>query len=238
MFDYPALYEGAGTLAEDAQALFLRLIVGEFALLVIAAILSLGLGQTAGYYAVSAAVLLLGLAVMATRYWLKPEQDWYKGRALAESIKTSAWRYCMRAEPFDDGGNSAASRSEFRDHLMAILEANRRIGHRIPPNSAANDQITSTMQTLRASSLQDRIDVYRSSRIIEQRNWYDDKSKTNRRASRKWLAIGVAAYAASICFALARIAYPEKEIWPIEPLIVVASSVIGWTQVKKWDLYT
>ncbi|HCB7267327.1 TPA: SLATT domain-containing protein, partial [Escherichia coli] len=36
--------------------------------------------------------LLLYMAVQ------KPEKEWYGCRALAESIKTSTWRYMMRAE--------------------------------------------------------------------------------------------------------------------------------------------
>ena len=34
---------------------------------------------------------------------------------------------------------------------------------------------------------------------------------------------------------LSRIAYPNWSIWPIEPLIVVAASIVGWVQIKKYN---
>jgi hypothetical protein len=235
MFDYPALYKAAGILAEQAQVRFLRLVRGEYALLIVAAVLSVDLSAAATYFVFYAFVFLAALAVLVTRNWLKPEQDWYKGRALAESIKTSSWRYCMRAEPFGDVDNVTVKRAEFRDHLKAILQANREIGHRIPPDSAANDQITTSMEQARALSLEERKTLYENHRINEQREWYAGKATSNRRASRRWLLAGVCAYATAILFSLLRIAYPEQKIWPIEPLIVVASSIVGWTQVKKYN---
>jgi hypothetical protein len=216
-------------------ASFLRLIRGEYALLIVAAIMSLDLTKERLFFVGYAFVFLASLAVLIMRSWKKPEQDWYKGRALAESIKTSCWRYCMRAEPFGDADNVAERRSEFRNHLRAILDANRHIGDRIPTDAAANDQITTSMEATRALPLNERKAFYEEHRIREQRTWYARKAGTNRTASRWWMVGGISAYTLAILLVLLRIAYPEPEIWPIEPLIVVASSIVGWTQVKKFN---
>lgn len=235
MFAFPALYTSAGQLSAVSQTSYLRLIRGEYALLIIASILSLDLSKSPLYFVAYAFVFLASLGILITRSWQKPEQDWYKGRALAESIKTSCWRYCMRAEPFGDADSVALRRAEFRNHLRAILETNRHIGDRIPPDAAANDQITNSMETTRALSLQDRKDFYEHHRIREQRTWYQGKAVSNKKASRWWMIAGVCAYAIAILLVLLRIAFPRQEIWPIEPLIVAASSIIGWTQVKKFN---
>ena len=166
---------------------------------------------------------------------MKPEQDWYKGRALAESIKTSCWRYCMRAEPFGDADNLAVRRADFRNYLRSILDANRHIGERLPADDAANDQITRSMEVTRSYDLHKRMQLYEEYRIRDQRSWYAIKASRNRRASRRWFGCGITLYAMAIVSVLVRIAYPDHGLWPTEPIIVLAASVIGWTQVKKFN---
>lgn len=235
MFKYPALYNSASQLSAGSQTFYLRLIRGEYVLLILAATLSLDLSREPVYFIFCALVFFASLGVLVTRSWQKPEQDWYKGRALAESIKTSCWRYCMRAEPFGDVDDVAVRRAEFRNHLRAILEANRHIGERIPPNEAAEDQITASMEATRALTLDERKTFYDAHRIREQRGWYAQKASANKKASKWWVFGGIAAYSLAILFVLLRIAYPERDIWPIEPLIVCASAIVGWTQVKKFN---
>ena len=46
---------------------------------------------------------------------------------------------------------------------------------------------------------------------------------------------GIAAYAVAIILALIRVEYPNWELWPIEPVIILASSFVGWTQIKKFN---
>ncbi|MCB8877590.1 DUF4231 domain-containing protein [Acidisoma silvae] len=235
MFDYPALYDTASKLSSNSQVNYLRLIFGEYLLLFIAAVFSMELNDSRLYYGVYAFVFLGSFVVLITRSWLKPEQDWYKGRALAESIKTSCWRYCMRAEPFADAHSVLIPRSEFRNYLRAILESNRHIGDRLPPDKAAADQITQTMEVTRSLSLEERKSVYQKHRIAEQRKWYAKKASANKSASKRWFFVAGCAYAIALGLVIFRIVYNSVDVWPIEPVIVVASSIIGWTQVKKFN---
>ena len=234
-FEYPALYDTASQLSAASQKLYLSLIRMEYGLLVLAATLALDISSERLFFVSYALVFLALLGILILRSWKKPEQDWYKGRALAESIKTSCWRYCMRAEPFDDLSEPNVRRAEFRNFLKAILEANRHIGESMPPDSAANDQITAGMDLTRALPLQDRKKVYELFRIREQRTWYAKKASGNKRASRRWVVAGGSLYALGRLLVLLRIVYPDPEIWPIEPIIVAAASVVGWTQIKKFN---
>lgn len=235
MFTFPELYHSANRLSAEAQSTYLRLIRGEYACLILASILSLDLSEEAIYFAAYAFVFLASLGVLIARNWTKPEQSWYKGRALAESIKTSCWRYCMRAEPFGDAVNIGVPRAEFRNHLSAILEANRHIGGRLPADSTADGQISTSMESARALDLEDRKAFYDEHRIRDQRKWYATKAGFNKKGSTRWMAIGISSYVLAIFLTLARIAFPQIKIWPIEPLIVIASTIIGWTQVKKYN---
>lgn len=235
MFTFPALYQSASKLSAESQTNYLRLIRGEYALLILASILSLDLSENALYFVIYALVFFSSLSVLIARSWMKPEQSWYKGRALAESIKTSCWRYCMRAEPFGDAVDIGVPRAEFRNHLRAILDANRHLGGHLPADSAADEQISKSMEATRALALEDRKSFYDENRIRDQRKWYAGKSGENKKASTRWVIAGIISYVLAISLALLRIAYPHIKIWPIEPLIVIASSIIGWTQVKKFN---
>lgn len=235
MFKYPALYETAGDLSAKSQSVYLWLIRTEYALLFLAAVLSMNWSKEPTFFIIYAVVLLSSLGILICRSLMKPEQDWYRGRALAESIKTSSWRFVMRSSPFEDAASIMIPRGEFRDHLLGILKANRFIGDKMPPDSAAKQQIPESMEEVRARDLKQRKAFYLEHRIKEQRNWYSTKAGANKRASRHWMLAGIAAYAVAIVLALVRVEYPNWELWPIEPVIVLASSFVGWTQIKKFN---
>jgi hypothetical protein len=234
-FQYPALYDTANRMSGDAQTRYLQLITCEYVALIMASIFALNLSGDRVYHIVSAIVIFGSVGLMATRNWLKPEQDWYRGRALAESIKTSCWKYVMRAEPFGDADNVQVRRAEFRSYLLGILSSNRHIGDKMPPDGAAKDQVTEDMERVRALPLEERKTYYDTHRIRSQRTWYAKKAGDNKRNSRRWFWTGMVAYGLALVSVLTRIAYPEWTMWPIEPLLVAASSVIGWMQVKKFN---
>ncbi|NII59763.1 DUF4231 domain-containing protein [Sphingomonas aerolata] len=235
MFEYPALYQTAGEMSAESQAATLNLIRGEYALLFLAAVLSMNWSKEPIFFVIYTGVLLGSLGLLIKRNSEKPEQGWYRGRALAESIKTSCWRYCMRAEPFGDADTVQTVKAEFRNHLLEILKTNRFIGDRMPPDSLAKEQIPDSMQCVRKLQLVDRKAFYLAHRIQEQREWYARKAGANKKAGRFWGKIGVLAYIVAITLALTRIALPDWKLWPIEPVLVFASSIIGWTQVKRFN---
>ena len=233
--NYPALYKAAGTLSANSQKTYLRLLRSEYTLLVVVATLSLNPSGGRLYYSTYAFLLIVLTVLLLYRAKSKPEQDWYKGRALAESIKTSTWRYCMRSAPFEDVPDARIRRAEFRNHLTEILAANRHIGERMPPDSAAEDQITESMETTRALSLGERKEFYLKNRIKEQRTWYSVKAGENKSAIRNWISACTGVYGLAIALVILRIVYPKWKFWPIDPLMVVASSMIGWMQIKKFN---
>lgn len=233
--EYPALYTGANDLSNQSQRLYLWLLRAEYSLLITAAAVAL-IPKPSSTLQVMHALIFVGLgALLIYRSMSKPEQDWYKGRALAESIKTLSWRYCMRAAPFEDAADIKEVRANFRNQLKEILSANRHIGDKIPPDSAANDQITSKMDQIRATSLEQRRSYYLEQRIREQRAWYVRKARENRNAARAWIVACIATYACAVAILTLRPLFPDWEVWPYEPLIVVASSIIGWMQIKKFN---
>jgi hypothetical protein len=231
--DYPALFRAADDASNLKQRAYLTLIKAEYLFLFVAAVLFMDVFTDATFYLFYALVFLGSLAALLARALLKPEQDWYRCRALAESVKTLTWRYMMRAEPFM--GAPATARAEFRNHLQLLFNENRTTAEKISSNWADGDQITAEMDRIRGISLDDRKLFYLADRVQEQRSWYGRKAGDNRAHAKRWVAVGVACYVVAIILALARIKFPSWHIWPIEPIIVFASSAIGWMQIKKFN---
>lgn len=233
--EYPALYISASDASANAQNSYFNLLKYEYGCLVVAAILSIGFSTTALYHSGYAFVFLLPIGLLIYRSSSKPEQAWYKCRALAESIKTSTWRYIMRAEPFQDTATLTIPRSKFRDLLAHILIVNKHIGDRIENLTHGNEQISEKMSELRGLSLEERKKIYLEKRIKEQGFWYSKKVKDNKRNHRIWMSVCLIVYVLAIGSVLMRIVFPDWKYWPTEPLIVIASSILGWMQIKKFN---
>ena len=91
----PALFKSADALAAHGQRRTKRYITTELVLLIAAGAtgvssLRVGVAQIDVLAVAGALAFLAALAVTITRSLLRPENDWYTGRAAAESVKTLA----------------------------------------------------------------------------------------------------------------------------------------------------
>jgi hypothetical protein len=140
----------------------------------------------------------------------------------------------MRADPFanPDCGTAAAA---FRGHLRSILAANQHIGHKIAGIEQVGDQTTPEMNQVWGLSWEDRRDYYIEHRVKDQRAWYARNAGINKKSALRWAGLSCMIYAAAIIMSLLRIEYQDWDFLPIDPLIVMASSIIGWMQIKKFN---
>lgn len=234
--DYPALFRSADESAVVAQSTYLWLIRLQFGLLIFAATIALWFDHARVLLLVYAILICASTALLLFMSVKKPEKDWYGCRALAESIKTSTWRYMMRAEPFKDASRIQEVKEKFAAFLKEILDANSHVRDSISRRPKAGNQITPAMDQMRALSLEERLRRYLGERIDEQRQWYIEKVKINRRQFVSWIIFCVAVQGIAIILALLRAHYFETwTIWPAEPLLVIASAAIGWIQIKKFN---
>ena len=232
--DFPALFQSADAASDEKQKLFLRLIRAEYFSLICAAVLAIDSLKGPTTYMLYAVAFVVLIVLSLVRAFLRPEQDWYRARALAESVKTLAWRYVMRAAPFEDAPSLSVVRTDFQRHLQSLFDANRELAA-LSPGMASANQITDVMRQVRSMPLAERVRLYKRERVSDQRSWYSKKATANRRSARRWVCIGIGTYVIAGIFVLIRIRLPNLDFWPIEPLIVFASSVIGWMQVKKFN---
>ncbi|HIF9455031.1 TPA: DUF4231 domain-containing protein [Photobacterium damselae] len=232
---YPSLYKVADAASLSAQKLHLRLTISHALLLIIGTAMAIKSLPTKEYSLFIAFVFFAALGLSIFLGVMRYEKRWYNGRAVAESIKTSTWRYSMRAAPFENAESVHIIKSEFRNLLNSILRTNRELGDYIGEHQDTNDQITNEMDQVRALSVEERKRYYIKHRVDEQRLWYATKASYNKKMQRVWFTAIVIAQASAITCVLARIAYPNWTHWPTDTLVLIASFCISWTQLKKFN---
>lgn len=227
---YPAMYAAASKGSAAAQARFFRTLRAQYALLILLALLSATVRHTSlGRFAllfilgVLGAILVLGIVGRA-------EQNWYKCRALAESIKTASWRFAMRSDPFGE----ADAESRFRRYLADILKSSP-LDLELGTVSAGSDpQITGEMLGIRKLDCQHRLSTYLRERVVDQRQWYAAKASYNRRAYGLLILCGAIVYIASAATVFwAEMALPQWVSFAFDPLNVLSTSLLGWMQIRR-----
>lgn len=228
----PGLYQSANKASIDAQAQFFMGLKIYLVLLVSAALVSYIWPHNPYAAIVSALLFLTTLAILIALRVIRPDDLWYNGRAVAESVKTRAWRWCMRAEPYQDCENVELVSKQFINAQKAILKQNRSLSKFLDSQSGANDPISQNMRKIRASSTEERLEIYKKQRIDNQSQWYANKSQHNKNKARFWFWGSVFLHSIAIMMLLYRIKNPMF-LMPVESVATAAGAVLTWLQAKK-----
>ncbi|SHN12496.1 DUF4231 domain-containing protein [Flavobacterium xinjiangense] len=232
--DLPGLYQSADSSSLKEQKKYFKGIAYYLILLIIAALFAF-LSDSQEYPIFKIISTVLFLATLSITIWLKvsrPDDIWYNGRAVAESVKTRSWRWMMRTEPYFDCEKVEEMRKHFINDLKTILRQNESLIGKLGIEASIEDPITDKMVEVRKLSLQERFDLYRKERITNQALWYTSKAKFNKRKSSIWFWISVGLHIVAIILLLISI-YQVHVKLPIAVIAVAASSVLTWVQAKK-----
>lgn len=227
----PALYESANKIAKDSQAVFCWLFGINLVLLTIAVALSVFYISSVIYIYFQIFVLFASLGITLLLGYQLPEKTWYGGRALAESTKTMALRFMMKAEPFNI--DETKSSDLFLQNLKELIKDNKEITSKSVASLGAQE-ITDEMKSVRASNMTERKKYYLNNRIIDQFNWYKSKSAFNQKRSKQFFFLIILATSFAIASSILRISNPTTEQWPTDIFIGIASALLGWNQAKKF----
>lgn len=228
----PALHKVADDASNRQQSFYFSLVLAEYVALIAVAVLSVNMMPDRRYIIVYGVLLGSALAALVVRSILKPERRWYQARALAESVKTTAWKFAMAAKPFKHDGEDAG---RLRLMLQDLLEANRSVGSQFDGSSVGGDQITPEMEAVRMLPRSARLDVYMRDRVEDQLDWYVRKSRTNASSGRRFaIALG-GLYVIAFLVLLIRLDQPQWIYAHPDPLILLGASVLGWMQIKRFN---
>lgn len=235
--DLPALYRSADAVSLESQRKYLVLVGCDLLLLVCGSILAAAAAvvdvQSARIAGAGGVLLVLSLLTTAALSAKNYEQTWYGGRAMAESAKTLAWKYMMRADPFQSRLTASEVDKRFREALEAVLQQADKLAMPLSTTPGETHQITSKMRELRQAKLATRREVYRVDRVDDQQAWYSQKSAENERWE-GWLFRGVMLLQfLAILASFFIIKMPRLGLaWP-GVFAAGAAALIAWMQVKR-----
>lgn len=232
--DLPGLFQSADTASIREQKKFFNGIFWYLTLLIVAALFAFFADDYPNpiFKIASTVLFLLTLFIMIWLRISRPDDIWYNGRAVAESVKTRSWRWMMRAEPYNDCDNIEIVRKHFVNDLKTILKQNESLIGKLGISASVEEPISKRMIEVRKLNLTDRFNFYRKERISNQAIWYTNKSKFNKKRAKIWFWTTVSLHALAIFLLLYNIYAPHVKL-PIEVIAVASSSVLTWLQTKK-----
>lgn len=232
--DLPGLFQSADSSSVREQKKYYDGIFGYLILLIIAVLFTFFADDYPNpiFKIISTVLFLLTLFIMIWLRVSRPDDIWYNGRAVAESVKTRSWRWMMRAEPYLDCENIEIVRKHFVNDLKTILKQNKSLIGKLGISASIEDPISEKMIEVRKLNLTNRFNFYRQERVTRQAVWYTEKSKFNKDRAERWFWTTVSLHALAITLLLYNIYDPKTKL-PIDVIAVAASSVLTWLQAKK-----
>lgn len=177
---------------------------------------------------VAAALFLVAFFVELWLLRARPERGWYNGRAVAESVKTLAWRYAVGGAPYP--ATNDTSKDAFASDVSALgtdLLALR-------PTVVSGGVPTEWMEALRSADLLKRREAYMRERVCDQKEWYTRKAKYNRRRAKFWSFTLLASEALGVVLALLK----SLSIVTIDLASLAAAVIasgVAWLAVKQHE---
>jgi hypothetical protein len=230
----PALFGAADDGAVAGQTAFLwatRLRLIALSLVAVASTLSTVVVPRA--LLLVTAVAFVAAVALEVALWIgKPERRWYDGRAAAESLKTLAWRYSVKGEPFGSGLEDQSADDLFFRRTQEVLRGLRSVALSVGDHAPAL-QITPQMRALRQTDFEGRADAYNRERVQDQRSWYERKSRRNTRRATVWTAILVLLeFSGLVLVALEVSGILEVEVVAI--VAVLGASLVAWIETRQF----
>jgi SMODS and SLOG-associating 2TM effector domain 1/SMODS and SLOG-associating 2TM effector domain 3 len=175
----PGLYAAAERMSADGQRQFRRYTGATLVLLVVAAACGLIERAWAGW--ISASAFGVSLVLVALREVRDAQDRWYDGRAAAESVKSTGWKYAVGGAPFNLG--SQAPDERLRTTLTELVAELRQLRSELMSPRHAPD--LAALRALRSESLWRRQELYGEQRLAEQRAWYARRAGQHRTTARR-----------------------------------------------------
>ena len=230
--DFPALYRSADQESGRAQRSYLRSLKVRLGALLVAAFGGGVTLTTSANFQVGGGLAFLAFAcALGAELFLattSPHAAWYEGRAAAESAKTLAWRYMVRAEPFEV--DTPDVDAEFLARTRSVLQDLQSIS--LGAGVAGEQQISDKMRQVRALNFEERRQIYLDDRIADQQRWYSEKARWNDRRARAWVLVSIVLEIAGLVGgALKAFGWINFDLLGF--LAAGAGSVTAWIEAKQ-----
>jgi SMODS and SLOG-associating 2TM effector domain 3/SMODS and SLOG-associating 2TM effector domain 1 len=237
--DYPTTWRAATAVAALAKRryyalLFLQLgsaFLGALFSAVSAAVESPATGQW--YRQASAVALLVSFVVLLVGRVLRTDAIWWDARAVAESLKSSAWRFMMHLAPFKSA-DGATPDELFRVQVRETLKARSDISAALERRRDDDpNEISPLMQQTRRAPFEERRAFYTERRLNDQRRWYHGQARLHDRARELYFFVAILAQLGAVLVAFLQWRPWRLNIVPL--LVAISASVTAWAQAKRHE---
>jgi hypothetical protein len=230
--ELPASLSTADRAALAAQRRTRRIYAAELIAVVVAALAGVSAWHVGArdldvLAAVGTAGFATALAAGFYRDARHPQSDWVKARAAAEAIRAAAWRYAVGGAPFRQG--EAAADTILLAH---VSEAMGTLSDLALPVAPPAGEISPEMRAVRAGTLAQRKDAYRSGRFEDQIEYYRRRCRTSDRARRIWFWTGMTANLIGLIGGVLRFVDVVR-IDLVGVAAAVAGAAVAWTQLNQ-----
>jgi len=232
--DLPALFKSADRFSADGRSRRRIFFLGFLFCDLAAALVTATDVRSVVSSVASLMFVVLGLLGSILLLQETPEADWYGGRALAESIKTLAWRYMMCAEPYSYGLPSGEADRKLIQEMRELLIVERSLMRGLNMRNANDVQISPKMKEIRSMDVLNRKSIYLESRLRNQKAWYAGKA----RWAHCWLKYCsrflVVVQLALVIQGISLVVYPVQHFSLIGFFSTVAASIVAWQQLNQF----
>jgi hypothetical protein len=236
---FPALYRCADNASLSGHKWYSRWVTINLLLLFVGALVgSLVLTDVSSRQVANTvtAIIFFGAVgvtiLLATRRW---ERVWYAGRAVAESAKSLTWKFVCAADPFPSSLPYPDAVELFTSSLSELLRENKQLASLLAGPDATGEQVTSYMSGLREAAIGVKRDVYLSQRVIEQQQWYAQKSADNGNKRNVWFSLLVAFQAAAGGLAVLLAVHPTFPWKASAVFSTLASATVAWGAIRRYQ---
>ena len=236
--DYPSLLQLSDSASLIEQKIYINLYRIDFALIVLAAFFSsfslnptLKICRWCALLALFALILNFGLKLIIQL--CKCDRKWFVARAVAESVKTTTWRYITGAEPYEHSLSSKDVDRKFVNELNEILKSAPEAPESLSKGIRNGQQISNRMREIRQINMEGRKNIYLQQRIRNQKDWYNRKAKYNSNKETMWFWIIMSVEFLAILVAIYMLNTLSTVFNPIGIFTTLIVVFAAWNQIKK-----
>jgi ABC-type multidrug transport system fused ATPase/permease subunit len=237
--DYPLLFQESDSKAVKAQKNYFQLVLLKILLLIIVALITSVNWPSASILLtpvaiVLAMVMVFSITLTAIMNIRNSDKNWLFSRKMAEEIKTETWKYMMRVGDYQGSSLDQEAERSFLKNLDEIMHRNPGICSQLSLEFTSGSQITEHMKRIRKSSLKNRMGYYSQERIHDQRLWYANRAKWNRKQETKWFTITWLLELAAVSIAVVNIVLVDMVVQPVSAVLAAGGGVLCWVNAKSY----
>ncbi|WON93820.1 DUF4231 domain-containing protein [Sphingobacterium sp. UGAL515B_05] len=237
--DFPNYFLAGDNASKSAQKYYVRYVRWNLILMSISAAIAIynyNTEESKRIVYIISGLILMGAFVLSLIIKTKKYEDiWYRGRALAESSKTLAWRFMTKSEYFEGSLTDNIVEQRFTQRLNEIQNEFKDIHANLKAADLRREVITQKMSEVRSLDILKRMEFYLRNRIDNQIDWYSNKADTNKQKYEGWFWAVIVMQFLAIVSIVFLIFYPSSSLNFVGIFTTLSASFFSWLQLKRYQ---